>query len=277
MGEMSKLQFSPSSLQDLIDCRRRYYYRNRLRLSWPAEQAAPMEEFERHTRIGAQFHLLVQQYFSGVDHPGLARSASQNERLAAWWQRFLRLGLPQDSWRYLPEQLLVWHDPGYKLAAKYDLIEIEAEGGVVIYDWKTTIRPASKSHLAERMQTKVYPLLLARAGHELTGGGPIAPERISMVYWFAEQPDSPVNFPYSAQQLQADEDLISGLVAEVSGLETIDDFPLTNDLRQCRFCEYRSLCDRGAQAGELEDWLYLNDDTALDLEIDLEGIEEIEF
>ena len=47
------------------------------------------------------------------------------------------------------------------------------------------------------------------------------------------------------------------------------------DERLCRFCNYRSLCERGVEAGFLAD---LKDDLEMDdLEIDLEQIAEIEF
>jgi RecB family exonuclease len=277
MGEMNKGQFSPSSLQDLVDCRRRYFYRSRLRLSWPAEQAAPMEDFEQQTRLGEQFHRLVQQYFSGVEKSALAQSASQDLKLAGWWERFLKLGLPRAGRQYLPEQMLVWQGSDHRLAAKYDLIEVDPEGKVTIFDWKTTMRPASKAQLAVRMQTKVYPLLLSRAGDVLTSGELIAPEQITMVYWFSEQPDAPVEFVYSSSQQEQDEAVIGGLIEEVIKLDEIDEFPLTEDLRQCKYCEYRSLCDRGVRAGGMDELPDLALDQGLDLEIDLEGIEEIEF
>jgi hypothetical protein len=46
-------------------------------------------------------------------------------------------------------------------------------------------------------------------------------------------------------------------------------------VRQCRFCNYRSLCDRGVKAGFLVD--LERDLEPEEIEIDLEQIAEIEF
>ena len=59
-----------------------------------------------------------------------------------------------------------------------------------------------------------------------------------------------------------------------------DDFPLTSDERRCKFCVYRSLCNRGVAAGSLEDWPGLTEeapDLTLDTGLDFDQIAEIEF
>ena len=56
-------------------------------------------------------------------------------------------------------------------------------------------------------------------------------------------------------------------------------FPLTDDERRCRFCSYRSLCDRGG-AGRLEDFdldEYEDEDEAEAIMLDFDQIAEIEF
>ena len=61
-----------------------------------------------------------------------------------------------------------------------------------------------------------------------------------------------------------------------------DDFSCTEDLNHCRYCVYRSFCDRGEEVGLMNDLdkIYaleegLTED--LDLEIVLDQIAEIEF
>ena len=56
------------------------------------------------------------------------------------------------------------------------------------------------------------------------------------------------------------------LVREIAGLGEAE-FPLTEELKRCQFCVYRSLCDRGDTAGALED---LEDELDFDLEADLD-------
>jgi len=54
------------------------------------------------------------------------------------------------------------------------------------------------------------------------------------------------------------------------------DFPLTSDLKMCRFCNYRSLCNRGEAAGEFEEES-LDEAGNSGFELDFEQIAEIAF
>ena len=55
-------------------------------------------------------------------------------------------------------------------------------------------------------------------------------------------------------------------------------FPLTDEVRRCRFCSYRSLCDRGG-AGRLEDFDIdeYEDEEEETFALDFDQIAEIEF
>ena len=57
-----------------------------------------------------------------------------------------------------------------------------------------------------------------------------------------------------------------------------DEFPMTSDEQRCKFCVYRSLCNRGIEAGQLGD--YENSSSIADdeaLEIDFSEIDEISY
>ena len=74
-----------------------------------------------------------------------------------------------------------------------------------------------------------------------------------MRYWYAEDPDSPKEFAYSQGQYESDEEFIRTLIHEIRSMES-EEFPLTDDPRKCRYCLYRSLCDRGVGAGTMEEY-----------------------
>jgi hypothetical protein len=59
-------RFSPSSLQDYVDCPRRFLLRHVQQVAWPALVAEPALENERRMRLGAAFHRLVRQHFLGI-------------------------------------------------------------------------------------------------------------------------------------------------------------------------------------------------------------------
>ena len=73
-------QFSQASLQDYVDCRRRFQLRYLLELAWPAIQAEPAEEQEIHSRQGELFHRLVLQHQMGIPAERLAGMAQAADR-----------------------------------------------------------------------------------------------------------------------------------------------------------------------------------------------------
>jgi hypothetical protein len=74
-----------------------------------------------------------------------------------------------------------------------------------------------------------------------------------MVYWFANFPARPEWFRYDDEQFRADHGHLTELVAEIEAIlgEGADGelLPRTEDEVRCRYCRYRSLCQRGAGAG----------------------------
>jgi len=145
----------------------------------------------------------------------------------------------------------------------------------VIVDWKGVQKPPSRAALARRLQTRVYRFLAVRAGASLNGGQLPQPEQVEMVYWFAAQGGQCQRFPYDAQQFAADADYLAGLIAEIAARQE-PGWPVTEDERRCRFCQYRSYCQRDVGpffVADLED--DLEEDEEMD--IDLEQVAEIEF
>jgi CRISPR/Cas system-associated exonuclease Cas4 (RecB family) len=276
MALPSDFQFSQGSLQDYVDCPRRFQLRYVLQLAWPAQEVEPALENERHMQQGAAFHRLVHRHALGIREEDLSRTVQEPD-LRRWWHNYLERrpeGLPET--RY-PEIVLSAPAGEHRLLAKYDLVAVEAGQRAIIVDWKTSRRRPKHKYLAQRLQTKVYPYLLVQAGAHLNGGQPLVPEQVEMVYWFADHPDDPVLFGYDATQYEADEAYLTSLVEEIAGLGE-EDLPLTTQERRCKFCPYRSLCRRGVEAGtldEVEDEADAGD--AFDVVLDFEQIAEIEY
>jgi len=266
--------FTASSLQDYADCPRRFQLRHVLRLAWPSVDAEPMGDFEQLLEEGSAFHRLVQQHYSGIPLQRLEKLAS-GDNLRRWWRNYLEsgpTGLPPA--RY-PEVDLSAPLGDYRLAATYDLIAIEEGSRALIVDWKTAHRRPVREWLAARLQTRVYPYLLVLAGHSLNGDAPLLPEQVEMMYWFADFPAQPEWFAYDAAQYDVDAAYLGALVAEIEGLGD-GDFLLAEDERRCRYCVYRSLCNRGIGAGPLDEAEGEGELTA-DFDLDFEQIAEVEY
>ena len=143
----------------------------------------------------------------------------------------------------------------------------------LIFDWKTYAKRPRDEWMALRWQTRVYRAILAQAGFHLNNDRSIEPEQIEMIYWYADFPSEPARFAYNSQQFKRDWSVIEKVVSEIS---SIKEFPMTDDENTCRYCMYRSYCDRGKQAGILDqNELEFQPDTTFD--VNFEQIGEIEF
>src|SRR5690606_9770465 len=139
-----------------------------------------LRDFEEHAERGTEFHRLVYQHGIGIPPDALAASITDDD-VASWWRAFHAnppAGLPADQHH---EVILSAPLADRRLVARYDLIAMGG-GRAVIVDWKTNLRRPSRDVLQRRLQTIVYPYLLARAGAHLNGGSPIPPEAITMIY-----------------------------------------------------------------------------------------------
>ena len=277
-------QFSQGSLQDFVECRRRFYLRYIRRLAWPAVQSEPVLEFERYMQQGEQFHRMVQQHQVGVPLERLTPMA-QGEELSRWWLNYLSHSGEKGSLQWLAEgssqryaEISLSVPVGStRLVAKYDLLVVTSEGRAVIFDWKTARKRPRRQWLAAHLQTRVYPYLLVRAGAHLNQGRPFEPEQVEMVYWFANFPEQAERFPYNQNAFNSDGEYLAELISNVQQLEEAE-FTLTTDGRRCAFCVYRSLCERGDQAGMLADYeSEIEAGEGLELELDFEQIQEIEY
>ena len=240
---------SQSSLQDYVDCAQRFKLRYLDRLSYPAIETEPTLENEKHQQEGEYFHRLVQQHLIGIPAEHIARLAN-TANLQRWWnnfQSFSQMNLSSLS-NCLPEATLSAPLGKYRLLAKYDLIAVE-NGKALIYDWKTYRKRPRNEWLSARLQTRVYRALLVNAGAHLNNGQPFEPEQIEMIYWFADFPDEPARFPYTTPQFKRDWDLLAKLSDEIASASS---YPLTDDRQKCAFCTYRSYCERGVRAGDIE-------------------------
>jgi CRISPR/Cas system-associated exonuclease Cas4 (RecB family) len=280
-------QFSQSSLQDFIDCPRRFQLRYIWELAWPAIQTEPAMENERFLRKGAFFHHLIHQHLLGIPEEQLTDLINGYEtdeeigekELAQWWQNYLTWKDRFEGSIIFPETSVSAPQGEFRLVAKYDLVLVSDQGLITIVDWKTSRKRPKSQWLKERMQSKVYPCLMVKAGGRFYNVERIAPEKVEMIYWFADFPQQTELCSYSSVRFLEDQAYISDLVAEIVGLGS-DDFPLTARIERCVFCVYRSFCNRGIRAGNLDEFeesLDLDTEASTVFSLDFEQIGEIEY
>ena len=261
MSLPANFHFSQASLTDYLDCQRRFQLRYLLEQAWPAVESEPLLERERHADLGRRFHKLIQQHVEGLPEETLTHSISEPE-LARWWDAYLHSldtmlhDLPVSRRAEVAISIPIGN---YRLTAHLDLLAVDADRAVIV-DWKTEHRQPTREQLLQRMQTRIYRYVLTEAQQRPPGA-------VTMIYWFAQYPDQPIALPYDAAQQADDHQVITNLIGEIDALARgsepagglpallasgTTEWPKTPDERKCAYCIYRSLCQRGVQAGTLD-------------------------
>jgi CRISPR/Cas system-associated exonuclease Cas4 (RecB family) len=276
-NSLSNFIFSQSSLQDYIDCQYRFHLRYVQHVLWPAIPSEPVRENEQAIRRGAYFHQLLQQVLLGILPDPVNLIDQSDDAMLLWLENFQDTILPDLTGTRYVELSLVTHLVGYQVVAKFDLIEVKPSGKMTIFDWKTSLKKPKRNRLAERIQSRLYPYILSQAGDQLTNEKIIHPEQIEMIYWFSGYPQQVERFPYNSAQMEKDKKFLSQIIDEIINLPS-ENFERTADQSRCKYCVYRSLCERGITAGdinELEMDIEVDEEKALD--IDFDQIAEIQF
>jgi CRISPR/Cas system-associated exonuclease Cas4 (RecB family) len=269
--------FSQASLQDYSDCPRRFQLRYALGVRWPAAESEP-SEWEKRAQQGAAFHRLVHQHTVGIPAGALTESIADPE-LLVWWQAYLHTPPPDLPTGLRRSEVRLSAPLGsFRLMARYDMLAIAPGERAVIVDWKTNKLRPKRRLLESRWQTRVYRYLLVEAGTELNQGVALTPEQVELIYWFTNYPQQAERLPYDSSQHQEDGLLLQAAVAEIAARDQ-EQWTLTDDLKHCRYCTYRTLCERNERASAVDapepDWEPQEEPE--DWEIDLDQIGEIAF
>lgn len=189
----------------LLDlCPRRFQY------AYLEHLAAPTDpQILERQQWGTRFHLVMQQRELGLStdeilaqHPDLAAAVEAMMTTAPdLFQPFSRQdGDPDTGWLRQSEHRRTVALAGYELTVVYDLLMLTPTEGRII-DWKTYQHLPDAANLAQDWQTRLYRYVLA----ETTA---LAPEQITMTYWFVPPPsvsgDRPqprqITLPYAAAE-----------------------------------------------------------------------------
>ncbi|MGK7913323.1 MAG: PD-(D/E)XK nuclease family protein [Synechococcus sp.] len=156
-------------------------YADGLELPTVARNSAAIER-------GKQFHNLLHQQSLGLP---IAPLVDNDADLKRYFQAFQTCPPPLLDGSQLAEYPLAlpWGD--VQLYGIVDLL-IEAPDRAQVVDWKTYWKSRSFEELVGDWQTRLYLFLLTE-----TRG--YAPEHVSMLYWFAEDPQHCVEISYSSK------------------------------------------------------------------------------
>lgn len=260
-----KFTFTQSNLQTYVKCKYQFYLRYIEHFLWPAPATDDMLAFERDRLAGSRFHQLVQQLLLDVPAEVLVRSAENDpdSRVRAWFELFMDSIHKQLTGNLFPEYTLTANLDGFLLSAKYDLLQ---QNGVdyTIFDWKTSRKKPSKAWLQAQLQSKVFPLVLANQKEFYSG----TPEpAIRMVYWEVTEPEKPIVLECGSEKLKDYRAELSSLIFQIKTNE-VKDFEKTEDVQRCRYCVYRTYCNRPSMSVGVDEFFsseYLSIDKDADI------------
>jgi hypothetical protein len=268
--------FSANSLQDYLDCPRRFELKYILRQSWPAEESEPVLEFEHHIQLGSQFHQMVHQYLNGISQEILLQSIPDPD-LENWFQNFLAYYTSLKFERIFSEFPLRLSINQSPVVAVFDLLGMTPDSDLWILDWKTSGKFPQKDNLASRIQTILYPYVALETAPTFMPGLVIPPEKIHMAYLYVHQDhQNLLTFDYSTEIHTKNRKFLENLISEILPKDS-GSFECTSDERRCKFCVYRSLCERGVAAGNLKELDTDDDLQSMLANLDFEAQDEIAF
>lgn len=239
------LTLTQSHLRQLEICPRRYQYGYLEQVPVPTDP----EMLERQ-RWGTQFHLMMQQRELGLPIEAFlkedaALDAAVQGLLAAAPELFTS---QVDRFRQSEHRRTLAFN-GYLLTAIYDLLLLEPNRGQII-DWKTYQHPPKQAQLAKHWQTRLYLYLLVETSD-------LAPEQVSMTYWFVappgaaapSEPPSSIAIAYTKAQHRRTEGDLRRLTDQLTALLTSGgDLPKVDPTSGCcAQCSYAVRCERWAE------------------------------
>ncbi len=239
------LLLSRYKLAAFLACQRGFELRYLRRLTWPAVPRP--EEDEARAALGRQFHQLLQRHFMGLP---VETAAIGDARLRRWWDLFAQNQPDLPNGRILTEATLTIPIEQQFLHGRFDLLVIGEEEGrpfAHVFDWKTG-KAQDETALRRDWQTRLYLALLAEGGGALWGEGApsgLNPDDIRITYWYVTEPDSPRTLQYSQTEHRQNWQELTAVVSQIQTHLESGEWPLTDDLVQCRWCSYQIYCGRG--------------------------------
>jgi hypothetical protein len=267
--------FSSNNLQDYLDCPRRFELKYILKQSWPAVSSLPVQEMEYKIRIGTQFHKVIHQYLAGIPAPDLEIFIQDGE-IKNWFAVTQKYIEPLLKHPFLSEYSVIAPINGFHLVAVFDFISYQNDNKIVISDWKTTSRKPRRELFTQSVQTILYPFIAFEARNQIfSGSESLNQEDFSLEYFFPAFPDETISVDFDKNIYTANQVVILSLLNEINKKES-GSFEKTSNEKRCAFCQYRSLCERGIQAGKLDDESIMESHSFLE-NLDFEQIDEIPF
>ena len=240
-GQLNCLEFCPRKFQ--------YLYFEQL-------HSLPNPQQQEKITWGSQFHLLMQQRELGLPIDDfLGKNEELNKAINALIKATPEIWLPDSEiWREA-EHYRTLNFGNYLLVVIYDLLVIN-NGKAQIFDWKTYLQPENPAKLAQNWQTRLYQYVLAETTE-------LAPEDISLTYWFVKLPHEPqsVTFKYNLSLHEKTKQDLANYFQDLDDwlenyLQNQEDFPqVPASQGKCKHCSFAYRCERTKDSLNWDDFI----------------------
>lgn len=242
-----EFKFSQSSLAAFEHCRRQFLLRYVERLAWPAPRTDSLDEWEAAAHRGQVFHQFVLQESLGMEvEVEAAVRQSSDPLLAAWWRNWHEQPPTTPAGTMFGETMISVPLAGRRLVARFDRVILADDGRAWIFDWKTGRKKPTQATYTQSWQTLVYRFVLVEGSRILTGGRPVAPDDVELIYWHAQYPQALQPIAYSAAEHERARALLSAAIAAIEALPDAEAYAKTDDESKCQRCEFHTYCNRPA-------------------------------
>ena len=229
------LYYSQHSLSSFQTCPMKFKKRYIDNLKW---QGFLSDRIKRKIELGNAFHLCAYRYFSNIPITDI-EDVETLEKVTKLKEKFV-IG---EERKYYPEYKMRMVDSFYKIEANIDLLIVNEDNSVEIWDWKTG--NANEDKLRNSFQTILYMFIVYEQAERLLGVK-LKAEDLSMSYWLLDKNVPDVKIYYSDDMHEQFRKKIANSINEIENFD-IKDFEKDKYINSCKFCEYNWYCETGEE------------------------------
>lgn len=240
MLDIRKLEYfyySQNSINTFSKCPMKFKLKYIEGIAWRNDSSMDLE-FYNSIKIGLDFHLICERYFSNI----FLGIEGCSEELIKWTEALKRKMSIDKKYLYFPEYEIKMAKGAIKLQAKYDLILIKPCHKIEIWDWKTENRRLTQKEMGKRFQTIVYMYVLKEKSEEIFGID-VKAEDMKMIFWQPQYEEQEIVVNYSEDIHKKNEKLIEILINNISNYNFQEDFNKELYSKHCNFCEFNYFCN----------------------------------
>jgi len=230
-------------------------------ISWPRPlNSVNIKQLETIS-LGREFHQLMQQHFLGIPDEKLLKSID-GTTLKTWFIDTINSDLCNIALaeKFTEYRLSTYIGDNF-VTGIIDLLIIQPDSSIKIIDWKTGLTKPNPQFYISRIQTRLYPFLLAQSPliqDAITKKCDF--EKIEFIYWFTHFPQSPIINQYNADKFDLDKAYLAELIKTIQTTH-VDEMIMTANLKTCRSCHFQVYCGRSSDELE-QDFVELDESDA---------------